>query len=128
MFARFHNTLPFTIPCHFLSQKSLVNNSIYMVKISEHDFLYWRNCFEFPCSRTWMTTSYRLPFVLRVIMMNLKFIPSSNIQPLITILVEESLTNIFLLFLYGICQLSWDPSGTDFSVIKLFFHQNMISE
>jgi len=61
-----------------------------------------------------MTIFHGLPFVFRVIMMNLGFVSSGNILEEIisfeTISVKKFLSSSFPVFLHGVSQLSSEPT------------------
>jgi hypothetical protein len=71
--------------------------------------------------RTWMAIYHGLPFDFWVIMMNPGFVFSGIILeemiPFKTVSVKKFLSNSFLVFLLSVSQLSWDPPGTNFSVV-----------
>jgi len=97
-------------------------NSPLIPKDGERDIFCWLNSFEFLYTRrAWMTIFHWLPFVFWVIMMNPGFVSIGNILeeiiPFETILVKTFWSNSFPVFLHGVSQLSWDPPGTNFSVV-----------
>ena len=68
-----------------------------------------------------MTIFHGLPFVFRVIVMNLGFVCSGSILeeiiPFETISVKKFFINSLPVFLHGVSQLSLDPPGANFSVV-----------